>query len=400
MVPLSQSGGRDSARPLDQRTDTWTEDRNPLVVGRLQRTERELRLEHARRPIAQPIPQVTAGPEEIAQQLHLGARTGQLLTEFEEGNERGFGIERSLEARAQRQDIAAGDRKGARAGAQAPHFPPVERELGPAERQARRAVRQDPIPDGALRPALDPVVAGRRVDEGAAEILPSSERPFDAEARANLAARRQRLAIAERRVARAVAVARSRANRPVGAHLERGCKARRHTPARSEIRRHESEEVGRGRTEQRNGGIGDGGGPRRNRADEIEHETPRNHANRRAEVGVDQPGVIDRFASDVRRCARECRPDIDRQAIAEPLSNADRNGEFADPPEPEAAADAVRFEKRTGSRSGPGLRGGSARREDADHRDQQVFPTAGHGSLKMIRITPKVWTTFVTPWLS
>src|SRR5437879_4226118 len=132
-------------------------------------------------------------------------------------------------------------RAGAGAGAQAPHFPPVEGELRPAERQARRAVRKDPVSDGALRPALDSVVARRRVDEGTAEILPASERPFDSKARANLAARRQRLAIAERRVARAVAVTRSRPNRPVGTHLERGCKSRRHTPARSEIRRRESE---------------------------------------------------------------------------------------------------------------------------------------------------------------
>src|SRR5467141_3662700 len=122
MVPLSRRRAgaaasrrsvKGSPRPLDQRTDTWTEDRNPFVVGGLQRTERELGLEHARRPIAQPIPQVTAGPEEIAQQLHLGARCGQLVTEFEEGNERGLWIERALEARAEGQDIAGRDRQGA-----------------------------------------------------------------------------------------------------------------------------------------------------------------------------------------------------------------------------------------------------------------------------------------------
>src|SRR5467141_131234 len=42
----SRGCGKDSPRPLDQRTDTWTEDRNPFVVGGggLQRTERELGL--------------------------------------------------------------------------------------------------------------------------------------------------------------------------------------------------------------------------------------------------------------------------------------------------------------------------------------------------------------------
>jgi len=99
-------------------------------------------------------------------------------------------------------------------------------------------------------------------------------------------------------------------------------------------------------------------------------------------------------------CARERRPDIDRQAIAEPLTNADRNGEFADPAEPEAAADAVRFENAPVRAVVPVCAAARQGAMKPIHRDQQVFPTAGHGSLKMIRITPKVWTTFVTPWLS
>ena len=266
-----------------------------------------------------------------------------------------------------------------------------------AERQTRRGVCENPVSDRALPAAADFVIARRRVDERAAEILPACERPFDSEARANLAARRQRPAPLERRVARTVAVARSRANCPVGPHLERRRESRGHPTARSETRRRESEQIGRGRTEQRNRGVGDGGGTRGNRADEIEDETPRNNANRCAKIGVDQPGVIDRGAADVGGRADEGSPDIDRQAIADSLGDADRNREFTDLAERESGAEAIGFEKRPGARDGgPGLRGQYPRQQGESHQ-----PARGrHGSLKMIRITPKVWTTFVTPWLS
>src|SRR6267378_1975168 len=59
--------------------------------------------------------------------------------------------------------------------------------MRPAERHTRRAVREDPVSDRALPAAADFVLARRRIHESAAEILPASERPFDAEACANLA---------------------------------------------------------------------------------------------------------------------------------------------------------------------------------------------------------------------
>jgi hypothetical protein len=140
---------------------------------------------------------------------------------------------------------------------------------------------------------------------------------------------------------------------------------------------------------------------RRNRADEVEQQLARNHAERRAQIGIDEAGMRDRAAArfaDGR--ARVRGADVDHEPVADPLRDADGNRELADPVERESRTEAVRLEVDTGVRTSwrPAPQGGRAASAAAMAIGSRA--KAHHGLWKMMRRTPEAWTTLVMPWLS
>src|SRR6267143_3630941 len=182
---------RGSPAPLDERAEAWSEQRDAICFV-LDRTERELCLEDGRGLLTKTIADVGAGPQQVAEQLHLVDRARQLVPELEEWGKRDRGRQRPVEPGADGEHVPARCRDGARsvevAGPQAPHLPAVQLKARAAERQIQRRVGERTIADDVLTAAAQVVGAASRVDERPAEILAAAERTLDAEPGAHLSA--------------------------------------------------------------------------------------------------------------------------------------------------------------------------------------------------------------------
>src|SRR5882672_1906625 len=180
-----------SPTPLDRHAEARPEqgDAGLLVVYS---PEGDLGLQHGCGPLAETVTDVAAGPQQVAQQLHLVGRPCQLVPELQERGEGDLGGQRPVEARAEREDIAARRRDGARsvegAGPQPAHLPAVHLEARAAERQVHRRVREGAIADDVVPPTAQVVGAARRVDERPAKILAAAERTLHAEPGTRLSA--------------------------------------------------------------------------------------------------------------------------------------------------------------------------------------------------------------------
>src|SRR5207249_2837623 len=150
-----------------------------------------------------------------------------------------------------------------------------------------RRVSEDAVSDRALAAAADVVRRRVRVDQRSPEVLATAEGTLESQARANLASRAHLAAPFDWHVARAVAVARAGADGPVAAHFECRREPRGNPATRAECGRRETEQIGRGRAEQRDLRVGDFRSAGGNRADEIEDELAWNHPHGGANIGID-----------------------------------------------------------------------------------------------------------------
>ena len=146
------------------------------------------------------------------------------MPEFEHRRQRRPGPSGAIESRTDREHVAARhghrSRAGDIAGEQAAHIPAVQRELRVTDRQVHGGVAEHAVADRALPARAKVVGRGRRVDQCAAEVLPATERPLDADARAELAAWAHLVPALDGHVTRGIAVARARPHCPVLPHFE------------------------------------------------------------------------------------------------------------------------------------------------------------------------------------
>src|SRR5207237_8830457 len=188
-----------------------------------ERTKCELCLQDAGGMLAQLIPQIGSGAQQVTKQLHLCGRAGKLMPKFQHWRERRTRSEGPIETSAQCQHVAARHSDSAGdveiAGAQSPHLPSIQRHIRRAERHADGRVREHPITDCALPSTTDVVVAGRGIDQRAPEVLSTAEWPFETRAQAYFTTRRECAAARHGRVARSIPIARAGAHSPVRAHL-------------------------------------------------------------------------------------------------------------------------------------------------------------------------------------
>src|SRR6266576_81968 len=325
------------------------------------------------------------------------------MAELEHRRQRRLRTERPLEPRAERQDVAARDWERTGIRMEPPHVPAVDRQIRAADRQAHRGIRQYTVADRTGGVSGQVVRAGRGEHQRTTEILSTTERPLDAEARATLTAGGHLLSTPDRRIARAVAVTRASADRPVGPQLERGRESGGHAAPRPEAGRREPQQVGRRRTKERNCRVGYRSRAGGNRPDDIEEKLSRNHPDRGADIGVHQAGVIDRLVvAQGRRCADERRAHVEYQAVAESLRDDHRDRELADLSERQSGVEAVGLERCAGAREGRcGLPVQHSRSDEQPGCNQErARARHGIGSLKMMRITVDAVTTLVMPWLS